>query len=345
MASLASTIRSNSRISVSVESHSLTSRDARRATADLFSDRRWCAVIEVSNGEPAEKAVEPTLLSSFCRSNERNITPTSIKGEKRKTTFRSARKALQTKSLALMKRSWISIVLAAFVFPIAIFSLLVWVDYGLLWQYRWEAMCGTNIFTPQQCQDEGFNLTCVADMMSSYQMPYKEMLSFENKGDGSGNNEMLDPSGNRTYIWPYDTRRPDYRLTISNLGNAHVGSRKVSNYSQSGNGLATWFENLHLKLTDGRYDCAMIKYDDCWAYCEKSSEEDCSTKCENLKQASAWLDANPEAGSSNNTQATAVGLDMCKKTNAQNRRLSTSWQPSQELIDEVKRDRAWGEEM
>ena len=63
---------------------------------------------EVSNGEPAEKAVEPTLLSSFCRSNERNIMPNAIKGEKRKTTFRSARMALQTKSLALMKRNWIS---------------------------------------------------------------------------------------------------------------------------------------------------------------------------------------------------------------------------------------------
>ena len=64
------------------------------------------------------------------------------------------------------------------------------------------------------------------------------------------------------------------------------------------------FDNLQLKLTDGRYDCAMLKYDDCWAYCEKSSEEDCAGKCENLKQASAWLDNNPEVGSSNNTQAT-----------------------------------------
>ena len=65
MASLAKTIRSSSRISVSVESHGLFSKDVHSATADLFSDRRWCAVIEVSNGEPAEKAVEPTLLSSF----------------------------------------------------------------------------------------------------------------------------------------------------------------------------------------------------------------------------------------------------------------------------------------
>ena len=151
--------------------------------------------------------------------------------------------------------------------------------------------------------------------------------------------EIRDPSGNRTYIWAYDRRRPDYRLTISNLGNAHVGSRKVSNYRQNGNGLATWFDNLHLKLTDGRYDCAMLKYDDCWGYCEKSSEEDCSAKCEKLKQASDWLDANPEAG--NNTQVTSSVLDMCKKTYGNSRRLSASWQPDQELIDEVKRDRAW----
>ena len=108
--------------------------------------------------------------------------------------------ALQTKS-ALMKRNWISIVLAAFVFPIAIFSLLVWLDYGVLWRYRWEAMCGTNIFTPEQCRDEGLNLTCVADMMSSYQMPQKDLLGFENKHDGSGNRDIRDPSGNRTYIW------------------------------------------------------------------------------------------------------------------------------------------------
>ena len=63
-----------------------------------------------------------------------------------------------------------------------------------------EAMCGTNIYTPQECRDEGFNLTCVADMISSYQMPSKEMLSFINKYDGSGNDEILDPSGNRTYV-------------------------------------------------------------------------------------------------------------------------------------------------
>ena len=147
-------------------------------------------------------------------------------------------------------------------------------------------------------------------MMSSYQSPSKERLSFENKGDDSGNNEIRDPSGNRTFIWAHDTRRPDYRLTISNLGNAHVGSRKVSNYRQTGNGLATWFDNLQLKLTDGRYDCAMLKYDDCWGYCEKSSEEDCAGKCERLKQASAWLDQ-PRAD--NNQQVTPVVL-ICKET-------------------------------
>ena len=41
------------------------------------------------------------------------------------------------------------------------------------------------------------------------------------------------------------------------------------------------------------------------------------------------------------TPVTLSGLDMCKETGGKSRRLSASWQPDQELIDEVKRDWAW----
>ena len=93
----------------------------------------------------------------------------------------------------------------------------------------------------------------------------------------------------------------------------------------------------------------MLKYDDCWGVLrEIKAKKIALIKCERLKQASAWLDNNPEAGSSNNTQVTPVtlsGLDMCKETGGKSRRVvqptDASWQPDQELIDEVKRDRAW----
>ena len=87
MASLGSTIRCNPRVSVNIESHGLTSGNVNTALADLFSDRRWYAVIEVAGAEPVENVVEPTLCTSLCKSKRRNIIPTSLKGAKRKTTF------------------------------------------------------------------------------------------------------------------------------------------------------------------------------------------------------------------------------------------------------------------
>ena len=136
-------------------------------------------------------------------------------------------------------------------------------------------MCGDNIYTAEECRDKGFNMSCVAEIFSKWQLPSRgEHLHFDNKGDGSGNNEILDPSGNQTWVWAYDTLRPYYRMNMSNLGSTHVGSRKISNYKKGGDGLATWFQNLELLLTDSRYDCRLLQYGDCWNYCEKSTESD-----------------------------------------------------------------------
>ena len=110
MAALHLNVRCSPKVRISVRSHSLFSANANSILSDIISDRRWCIIVEPAGGEPAATAPEVTLLGKICSCGGLEVVPVAEKKNKRKTSFNSARKALVSKTVAIMKRSWIALV-------------------------------------------------------------------------------------------------------------------------------------------------------------------------------------------------------------------------------------------
>ena len=136
--------------------------------SDIFSDRKWYAIItpETIEGALYDMCEEETLYGKLCGAETKSSMSKVTDYRKAETNFTSARKALQTKSWTVTKRNWV-VVVVQILFPLGVYCVFHWLEYGLFWKYRWEEMCGEFIYNAADCKEKGFNLTCIKPLRSA----------------------------------------------------------------------------------------------------------------------------------------------------------------------------------